>query len=75
MLLLRRRRSSEASPTARPPIATRWWRSRSRSRSIDVHATIYTALGIPADTSYVTEGRPFYVTKDGKGKAIDALIA
>ncbi|MBL9125034.1 MAG: DUF1501 domain-containing protein [Planctomycetaceae bacterium] len=41
----------------------------------DVHATIYKALGIPADTHYVTEGRPFYVTKDGKGKAIDALLA
>lgn len=41
----------------------------------DVHATIYRALGIAADTSYLTEGRPFYVTKDGKGKAIDALLA
>ena len=41
----------------------------------DVHATIYKALGIPADTTYVTEGRPFYVTKDGKGKPIDALLA
>ena len=41
----------------------------------DVHATIYKALGIPADHHYVTEGRPFYVTKDGKGKAIDALLA
>lgn len=41
----------------------------------DVHATIYRALGIPADTSYLTEGRPFYVTKDGKGKAIEALLS
>jgi hypothetical protein len=41
----------------------------------DVHATIYQALGIPADTNYVTEGRPFYVTKDGQGKAIEALLA
>ncbi|MDQ6631893.1 MAG: DUF1501 domain-containing protein [Verrucomicrobiota bacterium] len=41
----------------------------------DVHATIFKALGIPADTSYVTESRPFYVTKDGKGKAIDGLLA
>jgi len=41
----------------------------------DVHATVYKALGIPADTSYVTEGRPFYVTKDGKGVAIDGLLA
>ncbi|MEA2710430.1 MAG: hypothetical protein QOF78_3031 [Phycisphaerales bacterium] len=42
---------------------------------IDVHATIYKAMGIPADHNYVTEGRPFYVTKDGKGKAIDAMFA
>jgi hypothetical protein len=41
----------------------------------DVHATVYKALGIPADTSYVTESRPFYVTKDGKGVAIDAMLA
>ena len=41
----------------------------------DVHATVYKALGIPADTSYVTEGRPFYVTKDGKGVPIDGLLA
>ncbi len=41
----------------------------------DVHATIYQALGIAANTGYVTEGRPFYVTKDGKGKAIEALLA
>ncbi len=41
----------------------------------NVHATIYKALGIPADTHYVTEGRPFYVTKDGKGQAIDDLLA
>jgi arylsulfatase A-like enzyme len=41
----------------------------------DVHATIYKALGIAPDTAYVTEGRPFYVTKDGKGQPIDALLA
>jgi arylsulfatase A-like enzyme len=41
----------------------------------DVHATIYKALGIPASTSYVVEARPFYVTKDGKGQPIDALLA
>jgi len=40
----------------------------------DVHATIYKALGIPADTNYVTEGRPVFVTNNGKGKAIDALL-
>ena len=41
---------------------------------IDVHATIYQALGIPADTNYVTEGRPFYVTNNGKGKAIAGMM-
>jgi hypothetical protein len=41
----------------------------------DMHATVYTAMGIPPDTAYETEGRPFYVTKDGKGKAIEALLA
>lgn len=41
----------------------------------DVHATIFKALGIPADAHFVTEGRPFYLTKDGKGRAIDALLA
>jgi hypothetical protein len=41
----------------------------------DVHATIHRALGIAADTNYLTEGRPFYLTKDGKGKAIEALLA
>ncbi len=41
----------------------------------DVHATIYRAAGIAPDTSYVTEGRPFYVTKDGKGQPIDELLA
>jgi arylsulfatase A-like enzyme len=42
---------------------------------IDAHATIYAALGIPPDHSYVTEGRPFYVTKDGKGRPVSALLA
>jgi hypothetical protein len=42
---------------------------------VDLHTTIYKALGIPADTSYTTEGRPFFVTKDGKGKPVDALLA
>ena len=36
----------------------------------DLHATMYHALGIPPDTSYVVERRPVYVTKDGKGEPI-----
>lgn len=42
---------------------------------IDAHATIFHALGIPPDTAFVTEGRPFYVTKDGKGHAVPGLLA
>lgn len=42
---------------------------------IDVQATIYRALGIPADTNYVTEGRPFFVTNNGKGQVINAMLA
>ena len=42
---------------------------------IDVHATVYKALGIPADTNYVTEGRPFYVTNNGKGQPVNGLLA
>lgn len=41
----------------------------------DLHATIYRAMGIPADTAYVVEKRPFYVTKDGKGKPVTELFA
>lgn len=41
----------------------------------DLHATIYTLLGIRPDTGYETEKRPFYVTRDGKGKAVSALIS
>ncbi len=41
----------------------------------DLHATIYHALGIPADLSYEVEKRPFYVTSDGKGKAVRDLFA
>jgi Protein of unknown function (DUF1501) len=41
----------------------------------DLHATIYHAMGIPADLSYVVEKRPVYVTRDGKGKVIRELLA
>ena len=40
----------------------------------DLHATIYHIMGIPADLAYVTERRPVYVTKDGKGRPIDAIL-
>jgi len=41
----------------------------------NLHATIYRAMGIPADWAYVVEQRPFQVTKDGKGKVIEELFA
>ncbi len=41
----------------------------------DLHATLYTAMGIAPDLAYDVERRPFYVTKDGKGKAVEALFA
>jgi hypothetical protein len=41
----------------------------------DLHATIYHAMGIPPDLAYEVERRPFYATKDGKGKPILDLFA
>jgi hypothetical protein len=41
----------------------------------DLHATIFHALGIPPTLSYEIEKRPFYVTRDGKGKSITSLFA
>ncbi|MDX2180130.1 MAG: DUF1501 domain-containing protein [Bryobacteraceae bacterium] len=40
----------------------------------DLHATIYSAMGIAPTTNYVYERRPIYVTRDGKGKPINALF-
>ena len=41
----------------------------------DLHASLYRALGIPADLSYEVESRPFFVTEDGKGKPITELFS
>jgi hypothetical protein len=41
----------------------------------DLHATIYRALGISPKLAYEVEQRPFYVTRDGLGKPIEALFA
>ncbi|MBI5388054.1 MAG: DUF1501 domain-containing protein [Verrucomicrobia bacterium] len=41
----------------------------------DLHATLYTALGISPKLSYEIEQRPFYVTRDGLGKPIGSLFA
>ncbi len=36
----------------------------------DLHATIFTAMGINPKTAYEIEKRPFFATKDGHGKAV-----
>lgn len=40
----------------------------------NLHATIMTAMGISPRTGFDIEGRPFYVTEDGKGQSIDRLF-
>jgi arylsulfatase A-like enzyme len=42
---------------------------------MDLHATIMTAMGISPKTEFDIEGRPFYVTEDGKGKAVAEIFA
>jgi hypothetical protein len=39
----------------------------------DLHATMYHALGIAPNEFFVTEKRPVFFTKDGKGKAFTDL--
>ena len=41
----------------------------------DLHATIYHLMGISPRYQLEIEQRPFYVTKDGKGKPITAIMA
>ena len=41
----------------------------------DLHATIFTAMGISPMAVYDIEKRPFYATEDGKGKAVASLFA
>ena len=41
----------------------------------DLHATLFTAMGISPKTVYDIEGRPFYATEDGKGKPVEAIFA
>ena len=40
----------------------------------DLHATMYTAMGISPKLAYNVEKRPFYATRDGHGKAIKELF-
>jgi hypothetical protein len=41
----------------------------------DLHATLFTAMGISPKTVFEIEGRPFYATEDGKGKPVEAIFA
>lgn len=42
---------------------------------MDLHATIFTAMGISPTTVFDIEGRPFYATEDGKGRAVKEIFA
>lgn len=39
-----------------------------------IHQTIYHALGIPPETHYEIEKRPFYTTPDGEGKVLTGIL-
>ncbi|MDZ7637134.1 MAG: DUF1501 domain-containing protein [Bryobacterales bacterium] len=41
----------------------------------DLHATLFAAMGIAPDAGVEVEKRPVFVTKDGKGKVVEALLA
>ncbi|MCE2961350.1 MAG: DUF1501 domain-containing protein [Akkermansiaceae bacterium] len=41
----------------------------------DLHATIFTAMGISPKTEFEIEKRPFYATKDGVGKPVMDIFA
>jgi uncharacterized protein (DUF1501 family) len=54
----------------RPLVAT-----KSPISVTDLHATIFTAMGMSPQTEFTIEKRPFYVTEDGKGQAVNELFA
>jgi hypothetical protein len=41
----------------------------------NLHATLYTAMGISPKTAFDIEKRPFYATEDGHGEPVRALFA
>ena len=41
----------------------------------DLHATIFTAMGVSPKTAFDVEQRPFYATVDGKGQSVKELFA
>ncbi len=42
---------------------------------MDLHATIFRAMGLSPKTSFEVERRPFYITEDGKGKPVVDVFA
>jgi hypothetical protein len=40
----------------------------------DLHATLFTAMGISPRTAFDVEKRPFYATEDGRGRAVTDLF-
>jgi Protein of unknown function (DUF1501) len=54
----------------RPLIAT-----KSPVSVMDLHATIMTAMGISPKSEFMIEGRPFYITEDGKGEPVTDVFA
>jgi hypothetical protein len=42
---------------------------------IDMHATMYHAMGISPESVFDIEKRPFYITEDGKGKPVLDIFA
>ena len=42
---------------------------------MDLHATIFTAMGISPQTAFEVEKRPFYATRDGNGKPVLDIFA
>lgn len=42
---------------------------------MDLHATIFRAMGISPKTSFDVERRPFYITEDGKGNPVADVFA
>jgi hypothetical protein len=41
----------------------------------DLHATLFTAMGVSPKTVYEIENRPFYATEDGRGKPLEDVFA
>lgn len=40
----------------------------------DLHATVFTAMGISPKTAFEVEKRPFYATEDGRGRAVTEVF-